>query len=276
MPARRSVPATVTVPTGFAVFANEFVPEGSRAARVGRAHVRVRRWTEMPRGGHFAALEEPELLARDIGAFFGALTSRVGTAASEAVDRIGRAFEGDLSRASLLRHCSQLSTDAAPPWRGGVAARQTPGANRSGRQAIATTSKPMLLPGTSSERVDQRSAHARFRQVIARARTSSSVTTAGRPQQASRGCSPRRSLVHGTGSGSGASARRLPRRCLAMVLAGVGGALPSRPGRRLRAAPFRQRRTHAEGGRRRRTSARPPLGGTPRRPPAPLRARADQ
>jgi pimeloyl-ACP methyl ester carboxylesterase len=26
----------------------------------------VRRWTEMPRGGHFAAMEEPELLASDL------------------------------------------------------------------------------------------------------------------------------------------------------------------------------------------------------------------
>jgi len=30
----------------------------------------VRRWTEMPRGGHFAALEVPDLLADDIAAFF--------------------------------------------------------------------------------------------------------------------------------------------------------------------------------------------------------------
>ena len=30
----------------------------------------VERWTEMPRGGHFAAWEEPELLAEDIRAFF--------------------------------------------------------------------------------------------------------------------------------------------------------------------------------------------------------------
>ena len=30
----------------------------------------VQHWTEMPRGGHFAAMEEPELLARDIRAFF--------------------------------------------------------------------------------------------------------------------------------------------------------------------------------------------------------------
>jgi microsomal epoxide hydrolase len=30
----------------------------------------VERWTEMPRGGHFAAMEEPELLVEDIRAFF--------------------------------------------------------------------------------------------------------------------------------------------------------------------------------------------------------------
>lgn len=32
----------------------------------------IQGWTEMPRGGHFAAAEEPELLARDVAAFFGA------------------------------------------------------------------------------------------------------------------------------------------------------------------------------------------------------------
>ena len=30
----------------------------------------IKQWTEMPRGGHFAAFEEPELLAQDIRAFF--------------------------------------------------------------------------------------------------------------------------------------------------------------------------------------------------------------
>ena len=30
----------------------------------------VQQWTEMPRGGHFAAMEEPELLAADIRSFF--------------------------------------------------------------------------------------------------------------------------------------------------------------------------------------------------------------
>lgn len=29
----------------------------------------IERWTEMPRGGHFAAIEEPVLLARDIADF---------------------------------------------------------------------------------------------------------------------------------------------------------------------------------------------------------------
>jgi pimeloyl-ACP methyl ester carboxylesterase len=36
----------------------------------GERAYRVRRWSEMPRGGHFAAWEEPELLARDIREFF--------------------------------------------------------------------------------------------------------------------------------------------------------------------------------------------------------------
>jgi len=30
----------------------------------------IARWTEMPRGGHFAALETPELLADELRAFF--------------------------------------------------------------------------------------------------------------------------------------------------------------------------------------------------------------
>jgi pimeloyl-ACP methyl ester carboxylesterase len=31
----------------------------------------VVRWTELDRGGHFLALEEPELLVDDVRAFFG-------------------------------------------------------------------------------------------------------------------------------------------------------------------------------------------------------------
>ncbi|MDR3703573.1 MAG: hypothetical protein P4L56_28245 [Candidatus Sulfopaludibacter sp.] len=31
----------------------------------------LRRWTEMPRGGHFAAAEEPRLPADEVRSFFG-------------------------------------------------------------------------------------------------------------------------------------------------------------------------------------------------------------
>ena len=61
----------VAVPTAMAVFANEHVPEGRPPREWAERIYDVRRWTEMPRGGHFPALEEPELLARDIAAFFG-------------------------------------------------------------------------------------------------------------------------------------------------------------------------------------------------------------
>jgi microsomal epoxide hydrolase len=57
----------VTVPTAYAAFPREILhPPRSLAERV----YNIRRWTTMPAGGHFAALEEPELLAADIRAFF--------------------------------------------------------------------------------------------------------------------------------------------------------------------------------------------------------------
>jgi epoxide hydrolase len=37
---------------------------------VERRYTDLRHWTEFPRGGHFLALEDPELLARDLRAFF--------------------------------------------------------------------------------------------------------------------------------------------------------------------------------------------------------------
>ncbi|MDQ0492358.1 alpha/beta fold hydrolase [Paenibacillus brasilensis] len=35
-----------------------------------RTYTNIQRWTELPQGGHFAAFEEPELLAEEIRAFF--------------------------------------------------------------------------------------------------------------------------------------------------------------------------------------------------------------
>jgi pimeloyl-ACP methyl ester carboxylesterase len=57
----------ITVPTGMVLFPCEVLrPPREWAARV----FNLKRWTDMPSGGHFAALEEPERLVEDIRAFF--------------------------------------------------------------------------------------------------------------------------------------------------------------------------------------------------------------
>jgi pimeloyl-ACP methyl ester carboxylesterase len=57
----------VEVPTAYASFPREILhPPRAWAERA----YNIRRWTTMPAGGHFAALEEPEALAADIRAFF--------------------------------------------------------------------------------------------------------------------------------------------------------------------------------------------------------------
>jgi len=60
----------VRVPTGAAIFPAEIYLTPRLWAE--QAY-NIVHWTEMPRGGHFAALEEPELLLDDIRAFFKAL-----------------------------------------------------------------------------------------------------------------------------------------------------------------------------------------------------------
>jgi pimeloyl-ACP methyl ester carboxylesterase len=57
----------VRVPTAVTIFPGDI----DRPPREwGERVYDVKRWTEMPRGGHFSALEEPELLAQDIREFF--------------------------------------------------------------------------------------------------------------------------------------------------------------------------------------------------------------
>ena len=59
---------TVDVPTGYADFPREIIrPPRALAARM---YTDIRRWTVMPRGGHFAALEQPGALANEIREFF--------------------------------------------------------------------------------------------------------------------------------------------------------------------------------------------------------------
>lgn len=60
----------ISVPTGGAVFPAEiYVTPRGWAER----SYNIVRWTVMPRGGHFAAMEEPELLIEDVRAFYAEL-----------------------------------------------------------------------------------------------------------------------------------------------------------------------------------------------------------
>ena len=58
----------VPVPTGVALFPAEFMPYPPRSGAE-RAY-NITRWTEMPAGGHFAAMEEPAAFAAEVGAYF--------------------------------------------------------------------------------------------------------------------------------------------------------------------------------------------------------------
>jgi len=57
----------VEVPCAFALFPKNLEHPPRELAERG---YNVQRWTQMPRGGHFPALEEPALLAEDLRAFF--------------------------------------------------------------------------------------------------------------------------------------------------------------------------------------------------------------
>lgn len=67
-------PAYIDVPTAFGVFPNHTVPEGEPPREFAERLFNVQRWTVFDRGGHFAAVEQPELVAADIAAFFGGLS----------------------------------------------------------------------------------------------------------------------------------------------------------------------------------------------------------
>ena len=65
---------TIDVPTGYAQFPREILrPPRSLAERT---YTDIRRWSVMPRGGHFAALEQPDALANEVREFFRPLRRR--------------------------------------------------------------------------------------------------------------------------------------------------------------------------------------------------------
>src|ERR1700736_4140397 len=67
-----SVGQYIEVPAGGATFPKDLTYP---PRELGERFLRVARWSEMPRGGHFAALEEPELLAEELRTFFRPLRS---------------------------------------------------------------------------------------------------------------------------------------------------------------------------------------------------------
>ena len=59
--------ARVEVPTGVAAFPKEVLPAPRRWCEPA---YNITHWSDMPRGGHFAAFEQPELFVDDVRAFF--------------------------------------------------------------------------------------------------------------------------------------------------------------------------------------------------------------
>ena len=62
--------AYVAAPTAFAVFAHQTVPEGEPPRSYLERVYNIQRWTVFPRGGHFAPVEEPAAVAKDMAGFF--------------------------------------------------------------------------------------------------------------------------------------------------------------------------------------------------------------
>jgi microsomal epoxide hydrolase len=58
----------MSAPTGYCEFPREILRPPRSIAE--RTFTDVQRWGFMERGGHFAAMEQPEALAREIQAFF--------------------------------------------------------------------------------------------------------------------------------------------------------------------------------------------------------------
>ncbi len=62
---------TVSAPTGYCEFPREILRPPRSIAE--RTFTNIQRWSVMERGGHFAAMEQPDALAREIRAFFRSL-----------------------------------------------------------------------------------------------------------------------------------------------------------------------------------------------------------
>jgi len=109
--------ARVTVPTGVAAFPDPVFPPPPRSQAAKTYN--VVHWTEMEAGGHFAALEQPDLLLADMRRFFAVQAKRRhGKGRWSALGTIGAAAAGlaaaaVYTRASVARIERQVPADGA-------------------------------------------------------------------------------------------------------------------------------------------------------------------
>ena len=93
-------PPPPTVPVAVAVFPRDiFLPIRSLAER---DLPTLARWTEFDHGGHFAALEQPDLLIDDIRAFARSLQPSRGESRCPVLDTTGRDIHGEAARLRAL------------------------------------------------------------------------------------------------------------------------------------------------------------------------------
>jgi pimeloyl-ACP methyl ester carboxylesterase len=64
----RRITSRITVPTGVALTSEAIQRPPRELAE--RSFADIRRWVDLPRGGHFVAGEAPEVLAEELRAFF--------------------------------------------------------------------------------------------------------------------------------------------------------------------------------------------------------------
>ncbi len=65
----------IDLPVGMSLFPKD-LPQGPMMPRsLSERVLNIQHWTEMPRGGHFAALEEPDLFVKDVRDFFSKILS---------------------------------------------------------------------------------------------------------------------------------------------------------------------------------------------------------
>ena len=81
----------VDVPTGAAIFPREIIRPPRNWVEY---HYNLTHWSEMPRGGHFAAMEEPELFVDDVRAFFRTCETRRRWGGDMGVRRVVTGIDG--------------------------------------------------------------------------------------------------------------------------------------------------------------------------------------